>query len=114
MSVKITIRELQEQLPDLLDRAVEHGEEVIVQRNGKDYAVLVSAREWWRRMLGEQLDVQGSAYRLVPEKQARVEELLARQQERLLTRAERGELDDLLRECDEIMLRRAEVIESVG
>ena len=55
----MTVRQLQEQLPELLDRAVEDGEECVVQRNGKDYAVIVSAREWRRRSVGRLLDGPG-------------------------------------------------------
>ena len=48
MSVKVTVRQLQEQLPELLDRAVKSGEEYIVQHHGKAVAVLVSLRQWRR------------------------------------------------------------------
>ena len=107
MSVKVTVRQLQEKLPELLDRAVESGEECIVQRNGKDYAVVVSVREWRRRSLGRRLDTLGPAYRLPKRKQSRAEQLLAKNQLGSLTPAERRELDALLRECDAVMLRRA-------
>ena len=107
MSVKVTVRQLQEKLPELLDRAVESGEECIVQRNGKDYAVVVSVREWRRRSLGRRLDTLGPAYRLPKRKQSRAEQLLGKNQLGALTPAERRELDALLRECDAVMLRRA-------
>ena len=48
MSVKVTVRQLQEQLPELLDHTVESGEECIVQHHGKAVAVLVSLHEWRR------------------------------------------------------------------
>lgn len=111
MSVKVTVRQLQDQLPDLLDRAVETGEEFIVERNGKDYAVIVSARQWKRRTVGKRLDTLGFTYRLAPRKQARTEELLARKKERRLSRAQSRELNVLLRECDAIMLRRADAMD---
>ena len=44
MITKLTLRQLQEQLPALLDRAVETGDEYVVQRNGEDYVVILSAR----------------------------------------------------------------------
>ncbi|MBI3248182.1 MAG: type II toxin-antitoxin system Phd/YefM family antitoxin [Deltaproteobacteria bacterium] len=44
--MKVTVHQLQEQLPPLLEHTVQSGEECIVQRQGKDYAVLVSARAW--------------------------------------------------------------------
>ena len=114
MSVKVTIRELQEGLPEMLDRAVETGEEYIVERNGRDYAVIVSASEWKRRTLGRRLDALGPAYRLSRAKQSRAEELLARRKSNRLSRAERLELSDLLRECDTIMMRRAEAMDRIA
>ena len=111
MSMKVTIHQLQEQLPDLLERTIQSGEECIVQRNGKDYAVIVSARTWRRRTVGRRLDALGPAYRLAAEKQTRAEELLAKNQEGQLTRAERRELDTLLRECEDIMLRRSAALD---
>ena len=113
MSMKVTMHQLQEQLPALLERTVQSGEECIVQHNGKDYAVIVSARAWRRRTINRQLDALGSAYRLAKEKQEGVEELLAKSQDGHLTRAERRELNALLRECDEVMLRRAEAMDNI-
>lgn len=113
MSMKVTIHQLQEQLPDLLERAIQSGEECVVQRDGKDYAVIVSARTWRRRTVGRRLDALGPTYRLAHEKQTRAEELLAKNQEGHLTRAERRELDTLLRECEDIMLRRATALDNL-
>jgi prevent-host-death family protein len=134
MSVKVSVHQLREQLPELLDRAVESGEECIIQRDGQDYAVLVSAREWQRRAhdldhgqppsariaaqerrrreVGRALDALGPEYRLSPEKQARAEELLERKER--LTPDERGELEELLRESDAVILRRAEALKRIG
>jgi prevent-host-death family protein len=111
MSVKVTVRQLQDQLPDLLDRAVATGEECIVERNGKDYAVIVGARQWKRRTVGKRLDTLGTAYRLAPQKQARTEELLVKKRQGRLSRTQSRELNALLRECDAIMLRRADALE---
>ena len=111
--MKVTVHQLQEQLPALLEHTVQSGEECIVQRQGKDYAVLVSARAWRQRTLGRQLDALGPAYRLAEEKQERVEALLAKRQEHRLTIAEHRELTDLLQECDEIMLRRAAALDTL-
>jgi prevent-host-death family protein len=135
MSLKVTVRQLQEQLPDLLDRAVKNGEECIVQRNGKDYAVLVSAKAWRRhtkdngrprpapmkakeqqrrvREIGKRLDALGPEYRLSKEKQARIKALLEKNKDGLLTRAERRDLNALLRESEEVMLRRAEAMDKI-
>jgi prevent-host-death family protein len=137
MSVRITVHQLQEQLPELLDRAVESGEEYIIKRRGKEYAVVISARKGRQRYLasgcdssapnglegqsdpdprlreiGAMLDALGPEYRLSPEKQARAEELLAKEGD--LDRTERRELRALLRESDAIMLRRAEALERIG
>jgi antitoxin (DNA-binding transcriptional repressor) of toxin-antitoxin stability system len=49
MSVRITVRQAQEQLPELLDHTVESGEECIIERDGQEYAVLISARAWRQR-----------------------------------------------------------------
>jgi hypothetical protein len=64
------------------------------------------------REIGAKLDALGPEYRLSPEKQARAEELLSKGN--TLSRAERRELRALLRECDAIMLRRAETLDRVG
>jgi prevent-host-death family protein len=134
MSVRVSIDELQEQLPELLDRAVERGEECIVQREGEDYAVIIGVREWRRRTaqepptsalasaqeearsqeIGQRLDALGPAYRLSSEKQARLEELLARRERESLTAAERREVEALAAESDEIMLRRAQALRRIG
>jgi prevent-host-death family protein len=111
MGVKITVHELQAQLPELLDQMVQTGEEYVVQRNGKDWAVLVSARQWRRRSVGRRLDSLGPAYRLPPPEQARAEQLLAAKQQRPLTAPERRELRQLLRKCDAILLRRAAALD---
>ena len=111
--MKVTVHQLQEQLPALLEHTVQSGEECIVQRQGKDYAIVVSARAWRQRTLGRRLDALGPAYRLTKEKQERVETLVAKRQGRRLTSAEQRELSDLLQECDEIMLRRAKALDTL-
>ncbi len=111
MTAKVTVHQLQHSLPEVLDRVVKTGEEYHVQRHGKDFAVIVSARQWRRRNAALRLDALGSGYRLSRRKQARVEELLTANQERPLSPAEERELKCLLRECDAIMLRRASTLE---
>ena len=111
MSARVSIHQLQDRLPELLDRVVKTGEEYVVQRNGKDCAVIVSARQWRRRNVALRLDALGPGFRLSRQKQARVEELLTAHQERPLDSGERQELNGLLRECDAIMLRRAAALE---
>lgn len=111
MSVRISLQQLQDRLAELLDEAVQTGEEYVVQRNGKDYAVLVGLREWRRRTLNKRLDALGSAYRLSPEKQARAEALLAAKAKGSLTPPQRRELRTLVRECDAILERRAQALD---
>ena len=113
MTVKVTVRQLQEQLPELLDRTVKEDARCVIQRNGKDYAVLVSARQW-RRTIGRQLDTLGPEFRLSQKNQVRTEELLALRKQRRLTSAERRELNALLRESDNILLRRAEAMDRLS
>jgi antitoxin (DNA-binding transcriptional repressor) of toxin-antitoxin stability system len=111
--MKVSVHQLKEQLPALLEQAVQSGEECIVQRQGKDYAVLVSARAWRQRTLGKRLDALGPQYRFTSEQHARMETLVTKRQERRLTKAEQRELTALLHESDEIMLRRAEALDSL-
>ena len=103
MTVKVSLHQAQHRLPELF----------VVQRNGKDCAVLVSARQW-RRTLGAQLDALGPQYRLPAKKQKRAEQLLAAKQQRSLTAAEGRELKSLLRESVVIMLRRASALEHLA
>src|SRR5438128_2337284 len=120
MSITISFEQLQQQLPDLLSRAAQGEEQYIIERDGEECVVILSARHW-RSLPGveaatgpaarldqpprladasQRLDHLGPGYRLASEKQARTEELLARDGQ--LTPAERSELHDLLREAEEI------------
>src|SRR5437763_13096269 len=113
MSVTIPFEELQKRLADLLNSAAEGDEEYIVERDGKEYVVIVGARRWRSQPAGtaaspsaskldqraevnaisRRVDQLEPGYRLAAGKQARVEELLARDGQ--LTPAERSELDEL-------------------
>lgn len=134
MSIRVTVHQLKEHLSEFLDRAVQSGEETIVEQDGEDYAVIVSAREWARRgrieetvgagdaaseeiraeEIGRRLDALGPEYRLSREKQERMESLLAKQSAGALTTPERREIEQLAEECDEIMLRRAQALRRIG
>jgi prevent-host-death family protein len=107
MTVRVSVQQLRERLPDLLDDAVNGGQACVVRRNGKDYAVIVGVNEWRRHAAGRRLDLLGPRYKLSRQKQARVEELLAAQKAGRLDRAQRREFEAMLQEADEIMLRRA-------
>ena len=111
MSVKVSMRQLQERLADMLDQVDQTGQEFVVQRDGKDCAVLVSARQWRRRKVGHELDALGAAYRLAGPRQARAEQLLQAQQQRRLTAAQRRELRTLLQECNAILRRRTAALD---
>lgn len=112
MSVRVNVREFQKQLVDILDRA-DTGERCVVERRGKEPLVLVRASEWDEHELGKQLDVLGPEYRLSKVKQARLEVLLEKNANRRLTKVEETELQSLLDEGDEIMLRRARALENL-
>lgn len=132
MRVTITFEELQQRLPDLLSRAAQGDEEFIIERDGQAWVVILGARQWRSQpdeaaasspagplSQGEQLaasarqlDNLGVEYRFSEGKQVRAEDLLAR--DGRLTAAERRELDELLREADEILLRRAEALNQTG
>ena len=113
MSVRVTERQLQDKLTDLLNRA-DTGEECIVRRRGRDSVVLVSAEEWNERRLGKRIDALGSEHRLAKEKQTRLETLTAKNSNNRLTASERREFDALLGEGDEIMLRRASALKRLA
>ncbi len=111
MSVKVTIRQGQEQFTELMQRAVDTGEACVIQQDGRDYAVIVGMREWKRRQNGSHLDTLGPAYRLTKEQQQRTEELLVQKHQRRLTRIEQRELDALLHESEEVLLRRTAALD---
>ncbi len=113
MSLKINVRQLQEQLPEVLERTVQADDVCVIERNGQPYAVLVSIREWRRQTVGKRLATLGPQYRLNATQQKRTEALLAQQNTRRLTRAEQRELHTLLQESEAIMLARAEALARV-
>lgn len=113
MSITVSVRQLQQHLPELLDQTVQADEMCVIERNGAPYAVIVSVRQWRRHTIGKRLDTLGPSYRLTKEQQRRTEALLTREREGILTRAERRELKGLLRISEEVMLRRAQAMERV-
>ena len=108
MSLKVSVDQLQKQLPKLLSRTVRANDVCLIERNGQPYAVLVGIHEWERQVIGKRLDALEPSYRLSREQQKRAEALLARQQTRRLTRLEQRELNALLQDSEAVMLRRAE------
>lgn len=114
MSVKVSVRQGQEQFAELMQQAVETGEACVIQQDGRDYAVIVGVREWKRRQVGGRLDALGPAYRLTKTQQQRTEELLALKQQRRLTRSEQSELTGLLHESEEVLLRRTAALDRLS
>src|SRR5260370_38355549 len=102
MSVKVSVHELHEKLADLLDDVVKNGAECVVQRDGKDCAVIVNIRQWRRRTLGQRLDALGPSYPLSKAKRARADQLLAAMSRRSLVAKERPQLESFLPESDAI------------
>src|SRR5438477_4132211 len=103
MSSKVSVEDVRDRLPEMLDQVVKTGEEYVVQRDGKDCAVLVNVRQWRRRAVGQRLDALGPSFRLSRPKQARAEALIAATLQRSLTAPTRREHRALLKECDTIM-----------
>ncbi len=113
MSLKVSVDQLQKQLPELLSRTIKANDVCLIERNGQPYAVLVGIHEWERQVIGKRLDALGPTYRLSRERQKRTEALLARQETRRLTRLEQRELNALVQESESVMLRRAEGLERI-
>ena len=113
MSVRATVRQFRERMEEYLAKAVEEDEPCVLQRNGKNYAVVMSHEEWEMIELGRHLDAFGPEYRVSPESQRRAEELLDQQGRRPLTKTERRELARILKESDQVLLRRAQALESL-
>ena len=112
MSNKVSIKQVQDHLRELLEDIANNGKEYIVQRDGKDCAVIVSVRQWRRRSVGRRLDALGDDYRLSQAKQSRAEQLLETKQQRALKPAEQRELRNLLAECQAILKRRAAALDA--
>ena len=113
MSVRATVRQFRDRLDEYLSKAVEEGEPCVVQRNGKNYAVVVGHDDWEMIELGRRLDSLGPEYRVAPDSQRSAEELLAEQSQRRLTTQERRELNRILKESDQVLLRRAQALEQL-
>jgi antitoxin (DNA-binding transcriptional repressor) of toxin-antitoxin stability system len=113
MSVKVTLGQVQSDLPELLDQLAKTGEVFVVQRGGKDCAVIVSARQWRRRRIAQDLDELGTAPRLAKAHQKRAEQLLAAKANRSLTAAERRELKNLLRKSAEVLSQRVRALDDI-
>ena len=113
LSVRATVRQFRDRLDEYLTNAVEQGEPCVVWRRGKDYVVVVKHEDWEMFELGRRLDALGPEYRVSQESQRRAEKLLAKQSEQALSKNERRELNRILLESDEVLLRRAQAMEQL-
>lgn len=77
MSVKVSLQQAQNDQSQLLEKVAATGEEFVVQRDGKDCAVIISAKQWRRRRAAQRLDGLSVGQRLSGTQQARAETLLA-------------------------------------
>ena len=134
MSTTLSVQEAQEQLPELVARAVKDAEPCYIRRNGRTVAVLVSAREWRRREQGngdahtasvkeqerrvrayqKKMKQLGPEYWLPSDQQARLKELIEKEDfGEPLTRTERKELRQLLTRAEQLMVKRAAAMQAM-
>ena len=133
MSTTLSIQEAQEQLPELVARAAKEAEPYYIARNDKIVAVLVSLRTWQRqkqdtsaaataakgqdrhvRAYQKKLKQLGSDYWLSTEQQARLKELVQKEDcGELLPPAERKELRHLLKRHEQLMVKRAAAMQAL-
>lgn len=127
MNTKLSVQEAQAQLPQLIARAAQDAEPCYIESNGKAVAVLVSLRQWQRRVQGssdtataakaqerrvrayqKRMQQLGPDYWLPPDQQVRLKELVDKEDsDAALTPAERKELRQLLKRHEQLMVKRA-------
>jgi prevent-host-death family protein len=127
----LSIQEAQAQLPHLVEQAARGAEPCYIRQNGKNVAVLVSLRCWRRRQPGKgrrssttaqalslrayrkKLSQLGREYWLDPEEQARLRELVEKEDEgAILTIGERRELRGLVKRHERLLLKRAAALQA--
>jgi PHD/YefM family antitoxin component YafN of YafNO toxin-antitoxin module len=128
MSRKVSVRRAQDRLTELLARAEQAGERFAVERNGQPLRAIVGVTDLERieRLArdgnGESVEQQarklakklGRRYTLPPEKAKRLKELVEKEDnEERLTAAEKRELKQLLKEHEELMVKRAQALNEV-
>jgi prevent-host-death family protein len=135
MSTKLSISEAQAQLPELVARAASDAEPCYIEENGQAVAVLVSVRSWQRRARShgedasaaaevqeyrlrayqKQMEELGPAYWLPPDEQARLKELVEKEDSgKPLTSAEQKELRRLSKRHEQLMVKRASAMLARG
>ena len=133
MSTTLSIQEAQEQLPELVARAAQDAEPYYIARNGERVAVLVSLRTWQQRkqdtsntataakaqerhvrVYQKKLKQLGSDYWLSSEQQARLKELVQKDDcGESLSPTERKELRHLLKRHEQLMVKRAAAMQAL-
>ncbi len=135
MSTTLSVHEAQAQLPELVARAARDAEPCYIEDNGQPVAVLVSLRSWQRRARGNGEDAPtiaeeqerrlrayqklmeqlGPEYWLPPEQQARLKELVEKEDSgEPLTTAEQKELRRLCKRHEHLMVKRASAMLARG
>jgi prevent-host-death family protein len=135
MSATLSVQEVQAQLPELVARAVRDAEPCYIEDNGQPVAVLVSLRSWQRRTGGDgegassaaeeqqrrlhayqkQMELLGPEYWLPPEQQARLKELVEKEDSGVpLTAADQKELRRLCKRHEHLMVKRASAMLARG
>jgi prevent-host-death family protein len=126
MRTIVATSEAKNQFSKLIQRVAENGEQFIVEHKGRPVAVIIGIEDFKR--LGhlekdaapedaQEEKVQrlarrlGSRYQLPKKKQQRLFELIDRQEKGALSAVERKALHRLLKECDELMLKRARALD---
>lgn len=134
MSRKVTIRKAQDHLSDLLARAEQSGERFVVERNGKPVGAIVSVADLKcvERLAGKANGRQakpetveqrarrlakalGRRHTLPPDKSRRLRDLIEREDaEESMTVSEKRELKHLLREHEQLVIKRAQALDEVA
>jgi len=124
----VAASEAKSQFSKLIQRAAENGDQFIVEQKGRPLAVIIGIDDFKR--LGhlekdaapedaQEEKVQrlarrlGSRYQLPKKKQQQLFELMDKQEKGALSAIERKALHRLLKECDELMLKRARALDEV-
>ena len=128
MSTTLSVSEAQAQLPELVARAAQNAEPCYIEEHGRPVAVLVSLHSWQGRARRQEENSPGISeeqehrlrayekrmkqlgpdYWLPPDQQARLKELVEREDSgEPLTSAEQKELHRLCRRHERLMVKRA-------
>ncbi len=134
MSTTLSVGEAQEQLPEIITRIAGEAGPYYLEQGGTTVAVLVSPRAWRRhedvpgrhpttgaqeqerrlQVYERKMKQLGAEFWPTPEQQARLKELVARDDAgETLDRAERQEMRRLLRVHEQMMVKRAAAMQAI-